>query len=488
MDSARPAAHTTAPHTTAPHTSTPHTTAPHTPTPLTIRPLPETDIDRALDLAYLVFHDTPEEEKRKHHHDLLLGCDRIGAYDGDALVGLIAAFRFTVSVPGGELRCPGLTFVSVAPTHRRRGVLSGMIAKLYEMCRDEGRPVAALWASEDAIYGRFGFGPATHGNTVEINSERPLALRVTPDDGPLRLVDPADAPALLGAYYDRTRADRPGRIARSDAWWSEEWLVTEDEEDDELSPPRVVVLGTRPDGTQPDATQTATQTATQATTRPDGAHTTPGSPTPLKGYAIYRTKTRDDAPGLVRLDELEADTPQAAAALWRYLANIDLTGVIRAWGRPVDDSLLLFAGDRDQVRVTGHFPALWLRLVDVRAALEARDWAAPAALVLEVTDTQVPANDGRFRLTVAPGDATAEGTDTPYDSTVTQTYKATYEPTTAPADLSIEVRDLGAAYLGGTRITAAVRAGLATEHTPGTAAALDAALRTAHLPHTADEF
>ncbi|WP_405657818.1 GNAT family N-acetyltransferase [Streptomyces sp. RK9] len=500
MDSARPATHATAPHTSAPHTSAPHT-------PLTIRPLPETDIDRALDLAYLVFHDTPEEEKRKHHHDLLLGCDRIGAYDGDALVGLIAAFRFTVSVPGGELPCPGLTFVSVAPTHRRRGVLSGMIAKLYEMCRDEGRPVAALWASEDAIYGRFGFGPATHGNTVEINSERPLALRVTPDDGPLRLVDPADAPALLGAYYDRTRADRAGRIARSEAWWSEEWLVTEDEEDDELSPPRVVVLGTRPDGTRPDETRPdgtqpdATQATPQATTRPDGAHTTPGSPAPLKGYAVYRTKTRDDAPGLVRLDELEADTPQAAAALWRYLANIDLTGVIRAWGRPVDDSLLLFAADRDQVRVTGHFPALWLRLVDVRAALEARDWAAPAALVLEVTDTHVPANDGRFRLTVAPGDATAEGTDTPYDGTGTSTdtpydgtrtgtatYKATYEPTTAPADLSIEVRDLGAAYLGGTRITAAVRAGLATEHTPGAAAALDAALRTTHLPHTADEF
>ncbi|MFD0415686.1 GNAT family N-acetyltransferase [Streptomyces sp. NPDC127108] len=490
MDSARPAAHTPGAHTPATHTT--HTQAPTT--PLTIRPLPETDIDRALDLAYLVFHDTPEEEKRKHHHDLLLGCDRIGAYDGDALVGLIAAFRFTVSVPGGELPCPGLTFVSVAPTHRRRGVLSGMIAKLYEMCREEGRPVAALWASEDAIYGRFGFGPATHGNTVEINSERPLALRVTPDDGPLRLVDPADAPALLGAYYDRTRADRGGRIARSEAWWSEEWLVTEDEEDDELSPPRVVVLGAGPGGTQSDATQAATQAdAAQAAAQTNGTQSdgtqSDGNPDPIKGYALYRTKARDDAPGLVRLDELEADTPQAAAALWRYLANIDLTGVIRAWGRPVDDSLLLFAGDRDQVRVTGHFPALWLRLVDVRAALLARDWAAPAALVLEVTDTQVPANDGRFRLTVSPQDTTQDTTDDgTHAETYKDTYKATYEPTTAPADLSIEVRDLGAAYLGGTRITAAVRAGLATEHTPGTAAALDAALRTAHLPHTADEF
>lgn len=498
MDSARPATHPAAPQATAPLTTT----------PLTIRPLPETDIDRALDLAYLVFHDTPEEEKRKHHHDLLLGCDRIGAYDGDALVGLIAAFRFTVSVPGGELPCPGLTFVSVAPTHRRRGVLSGMIAKLYEMCREDGRPVAALWASEDAIYGRFGFGPATHGNTVEVNSERPLALRIAPDDDPLRLVDPADAPALLGPYYDRTRADRGGRVARSEAWWSEEWLVTEDEEDDELSPPRVVVLGARADATQADAARPTTSQAdtTQADTTqpaaaqadPDGTRTPAPTPAPITGYAIYRTKSRDDAPGLVRLDELEADTPQAAAALWRYLANIDLTGLIRAWGRPVDDPLLLFAADRDQVRVTGHFPALWLRLVDVRAALLARAWAAPADLVLQVTDAQVPANDGRFRLTVSPQDATHEGTQAPgaeaetYETTDKTTdkpaYKTTYEPTSAPADLTIEVRDLGAAYLGGTRITATVRAGLATEHTPGTAAALDAALRTAHLPHTADEF
>ncbi|MER5303104.1 GNAT family N-acetyltransferase [Streptomyces lasiicapitis] len=423
---------------------------------LSIRPLPETDIDRALDLAYLVFHDTPEEEKRKHHHDLLLGCHRIGAYDGDALVGVVVALPFTVSVPGGELPCPSLTFVSVAPTHRRRGVLSGMIAKLYEKCVADGHPLAALWASEDAIYGRFGFGPATHGNTVEINSERPLALRITPDDGPLRLVDPADAPALIGEYYDRTRTRRAGRIARSEAWWSEEWLVTEDEEDDELSPPRVVVLATRPGATQSDATPSD---ATQ--------------PDTITGYAVYRTKTRDDAPGLVRLDELEADTPQAAAALWRYLASIDLTGVIRAWGRPVDDPLLLFAADRDQVRVTGQFPALWMRLVDVRAALLARSWAAPADLVLEVTDAQLPANEGRFRLTVDGEHAS---------------YTAAYDRTDVPADLTLDVRDLAAAYLGGNQITAVVRAGLAAEHTPGTAATLDEALRTDHLPHTVDEF
>lgn len=401
------------------------------------RDIPEAGIDRALSLAYLVFHETPEEEKRKHHHELLRDCTRVGAYENGELVGFVAAFPFTLSVPGGELPCPCLTFVSVAPTHRRRGVLSGMLAELFARATADGSPIAALWASEDAIYGRFGFGPATHGHTLEIDSTRPLALRITPDDRPLRLVDPSDAPELLAAYYDRTRAERAGRIARTEAWWREEWLVTEDEEDDELSPPRVVVLGD-----------------------PAG---------PPAGYAIYRTKTRDDAPGLVRLDDLEADTPAVAAALWRYLASIDLTGRIRAWGRPLDDPLHLFAADRDQVRVTGEFPALWVRLVDVRKALESRSWAAPVDVVLDVRDDRLPANEGRHRLTASPDGCT-------------------YERTEDPADLTVDVRDLAACYLGGTKTDALVRAGLATEHTAGTATALDAALHTPLLPHTVDEF
>uniref|UniRef100_UPI0034DE0E37 GNAT family N-acetyltransferase n=1 Tax=Streptomyces flavofungini TaxID=68200 RepID=UPI0034DE0E37 len=157
--------------------------------PVRFREIPEAGIDRALSLAYLVFHESPEDEKRKHHHDLLLGCTRVGAYDGDELVGFLAAFPFTVSVPGADLPCAGLTFVSVAPTHRRRGVLTGLIAELFARAAADGAPIASLWASEDAIYGRFGFGSATHGHTIEIDSRRPLALRITPDERPLHLID-----------------------------------------------------------------------------------------------------------------------------------------------------------------------------------------------------------------------------------------------------------------------------------------------------------
>ncbi|MGW9068964.1 GNAT family N-acetyltransferase [Streptomyces yangpuensis] len=407
-----------------------------------IREVPEADIDRALELAYLVFHDRPEKDARERHHALLARCDRIGAYDGDTLAGFMAAHDFRLSVPGADLPCPGLTFVCVAPTHRRRGVLTGLMARMMRRAADSGRPIAALWASEAAIYGRFGYGGATTGATVEIDSTRPLALRIDPDRRPLRLVDPEDAVDVIGPFHEAARAGRPGRPSRSPERWREEWLTEQDEEDEELSPPRIIVLGD------------------------------PGEP--VAGYVIYRTKPEDDGgatrtQGLVRVAELEADTPAVAAALWEYVAALDLTGKVSAWGRPADDPLLHFAADRDQVRVTAQFPALWLRLVDVRAALTARSWAAPVELVLEVHDARLPDNAGRFRLKAGP-------------------HGATYDHADGAADLALDVRELAACYLGGTRVADLVAAGLVQEHTPGAADALDAALHTPVLPHTSDEF
>ncbi|NEB79427.1 GNAT family N-acetyltransferase [Streptomyces sp. SID14478] len=403
-----------------------------------IRELPESDIERALALAYLVFHESPEDDRRKLHRRTLSEFLRIGAYDGDDLVGFAAAHPFTVSVPGGgELTCPGLTFVSVAPTHRRRGVLSSMMDELFARCAREGAPLIALWASEASIYGRFGYGPATYGVSLEIDSRRPLALRIAPDSRPLRLVDPKEAPALLGPYFESTRARRAGRQARTEDWWRDEWLVEKDEDDDDMSPPRVVTLGD-----------------------------------PLAGYAIYRTKPGDDearTPGIVRVDDLEADGPEEAAALWSYLTAIDLTGTVRAWVRPPDDPLLLFAADRDQVRVTGSFPSLWVRLVDVRAALAARTWAAPVDVALAVRDAQVPANAGTFRLIASPDGFS-------------------YAPTDDAPDLSMEARDLATVYMGATSVRSLVAAGLVAEHKQDAASMFDAALHTELLPHTTDGF
>ncbi|MEV5508100.1 GNAT family N-acetyltransferase [Streptomyces orinoci] len=399
------------------------------------REVPKSRIDRVLDHAYLVFH---EEDERPGEREFLRRCERTGAYEDDHLVGFLGALPLDLSIPGGQLPCAGLTYVSVAPTHRRRGVLSGMLQEQWRRCAAAGQPLAALWASETAIYGRFGFGAATHLSSVEIDSRRPLALRISPDDRPLRLLDPKEAPAVLGPRYEAGRALRAGRHARDGYWWREQILSEEDEDDDELGPPRIVTLGGNPPA----------------------------------GYAVYRTRAGDDeagTPGLVHLHELEADTAPVAAALWSYLAGIDLTGKVRAWSRPADDPLLLMATDNDQVQVTGTYPALWLRLVDVPAALAARRYARPVDLALDVQDATLPANQRTFRLTSGPSGTACT-------------------PTEDRPDLTLDVRDLAACYLGGVRPVHLLRAGLLTEHTADSVRALDEALRTEYLPFTSDEF
>lgn len=403
-----------------------------------LRDIPEADLDQALDLVYLAFHLKLADKTRTYHRELLRACSRIGAYDDGRLSGVAGAHRLTLSVPGGQLPCAVLDFVSVAPTHRRRGVLASMMDELWRRCAAEGRPVSCLWASESGIYGRFGFGAATESYRIEIDSSRPLALRVTPDIRPLRLIDPADAPAVLAPRYDATLPRRAGRFTRDAAWWRDHVLDLDGarggDDRDGFGAVRVVVLGHS--GEVP------------------------------AGYAVYRTRGGgEDRPGAVLVEELEADTAPAAAALWSYLASIDLTSTVRIRARPADDPLLHLVADRDQVRVTGQEPSLWIRLVDVRAALTARSWAAPVDLVLELCDTALPVNAGRFRLTAGPAGAT-------------------WLPTGDAPDLSMDVRELASCYLGGTPLRRFVHAGLVTEHTPGAVRRLDAALETEWLPFT----
>ncbi|WP_460860189.1 GNAT family N-acetyltransferase [Nocardiopsis coralliicola] len=390
-------------------------------------------LDEALDLALLVFHETPDAALRARMREALASAERVGAYDGGTLVGLAAAFPFAFSVPGADLPGPAVSFVAVAPTHRRRGVLSGMLRALLFENAGPAAPVAWLWASEAAIYGRFGFGAASHAHTVEIDARTPLRLRTEPDPRPLRLVPAGEVLNTVGAVYERSRARRAGRFSRSAQWWEREVLNPVDAGQPGAGPPLTVVQGD-----------------------------------PAEGYAVYRTR-RTGGQGAVLVDELEAETPAVAAALWSYLASIDLASTVRAQNRPGDDVLLAAAADRDQVRVTGVEPALWARLLDVRAAMEARSWAAPVDLVLDVADAQVPANAGRFRLSAGPGGCSCT-------------------PARDRADLAVDVRDLAAAYTGGADPVHLAAAGVLAEHTPGAAAALSAALRTPFRPHAADDF
>lgn len=185
-----------------------------------IRDIPEADAVRMRDFAGVVFHLSMDDGDQERDGWPLLRAERIGAYDGGTLVGQLGTLPMRLAVPGALLDCSAVTFVGVLPTHRRRGILTSMMDRMDADAIAAGRPVAALWASEGVIYGRYGFGLATRAIGLEVDSSRPLDLRTVPDDRPLRLVDTASAPDLLGPIHDRSLAVRPGGLVRDADWWT----------------------------------------------------------------------------------------------------------------------------------------------------------------------------------------------------------------------------------------------------------------------------
>ncbi|MFJ1732017.1 GNAT family N-acetyltransferase [Streptomyces sp. NPDC088254] len=342
----------------------------------------------------------------------------LAARDGDLLVGTAGAFDFRLTVPGGaSVPAAGVTMVSVAATHRRRGVLTSMMRRQLDDIRAWGEPLAVLTASEPAIYGRFGYGAATSALHAEIDTSR-VRLSVPPgtDDVRLRYADPLGSLDACEAVYARTVPLRPGMLARRPGW--ERLGVLDPESARGGASPLQCVLAER-----------------------DGE---------VSGYARFRVVPRwtdSGHNGQVVLQDLVAVDPCSGAALWRFLFGIDLTTSLKVRSRPVDESWQHLVSDvrRCELRVRD---SLYVRLVDVGAALEARTYPAPVDVVLEVEDAFCPWNTGRWRLT---GDAKG----------------ASCERTTDAADLALSVRELGAVYLGGVSLGSLAAAGRVRELRPG---------------------
>ncbi|GAA2311318.1 GNAT family N-acetyltransferase [Actinomadura luteofluorescens] len=385
--------------------------------------MPEADAGLMVDFAGMVFHVPIEEIDRERDGWPAVRAERIGAFDGETKVGQLAAMPMRLAVPGGLLDCSAVTFVGVLPTHRRRGILTSMMDRMDADAIAAGRPVAALWASQGAIYGRYGFGLATWAIDLEVTTSSPLEFRTTPDDRPLRLLEAASAPEVLDPIHRRSL--RPGGLVRDPEWWGKAILRPVDRDSPGYTAPRIVVHPA--------------------------------------GYVVYRVRE-----GTVRVVDLVADTPQAEAALWKFLASIDLTSRIEALGRPVDDLLPHMVADPDRVTVKREFGALWLRLIDVPASLRARSWATEDAFVLEIEDPRIQANAGRWRLTTGAAPGCERSDEAP--------------------DLSFGAADLAAVYLGGQSPIALVRIGAVAEHTPGAAARLEAALAVPLAPYINDDF
>lgn len=404
---------------------------------LRIRNLTDDDAEGFRACVDVAFHETTTDDVHRRWWQLLDLERTLVVLDGDRIVATSSAFPQRLSVPGGELGCAGVTVVTVLPTHRRRGILTRMMARLFEQAAAAGEPLAGLWAAEGGIYGRFGYGVATQVARLELDGGSPPPPRSPDAAFTLELLPLDGAGPLLDPLWEAVRAQRAGVPARTPLWWSGNVLADLEDERDGAHEKRLVVVR--------DAAGTA------------------------QGYALYRA--RDGEPETtVEVQELISPDPEAEAALWGYFRQIDLVGSVKAPGRPVDDPLKFRFDDFEAAHVADVNDALWLRLLDLPAAVAGRAWAAPLDLVLEVADRRLPANAGSWRLeTSADGDGRCSRTD-------------------RSPDLALDVAALGAAYLGGVAPARLADAGRIAELTPGALARLDAALHTQRAPWTPEDF
>ncbi|MFJ8508719.1 GNAT family N-acetyltransferase [Streptomyces avermitilis] len=399
-----------------------------------VRVLRQDDWNLWYDTLIRAFGGVAEPSEERELWQTLTEFDRsIGVWDGDACVGTAGAFSFRVTVPGGaSVPAAGITMVSVAATHRRRGVLTSMMRRQLDDIRSWGEPLAVLTASEPAIYGRFGYGIGTHQLTADVDTSR-VRLSVPPgtDDVRLRYAVPADVLDVCEAVYARLVPGRPGMPARRPGW------------------ERLMVL-------DPESRRDGASALQCVVAERDGE---------TVGYARFRVKPdwEPSGPkGTVVLQDLDALDPAAHAALWRFLFDIDLTSHLNARNRPLDEAWLHLVSDIRRCNLRKR-DSLHVRLVDVGAALEARTYQASVDVVFEVEDAFCPWNEGRWRLT---GDAKG----------------ATCARTRDSADLTLSVRDLGAAYLGGVSLVSLSAAGRVRELRPGALAEASLAFSSAVAP------
>jgi predicted acetyltransferase len=415
--------------------------------PYPIRPVGPDDFDALHVVDQQAFHGRPLPEKQRAEILRQFEFDRsLVAFDGDTMVGTSGIYSLRLSLPGAMAPVAGVTYISVLPTYRRRGILSSMIRRQFADIRDRGEAIAALWASESGIYGRFGYGAASwHASFTFRRGEGTMGPHA-PAAGPglrLRLTEPESVRAELAKIYDGMLPARPGMFARDDLWWNR-------------------VLATAHDG--------------QADGDPLRCLLAEDDSGP-RGYAIYSGTSRWDGPtflpdSVLNIRETIATDPDATAALWANLLSRDLTTEFTAAQRPVDDPLLHMLADprRARPRIAD---GLWVRLVDLPRSLAQRRYACPVDVVIEVSDPLLAANRGTWRLRT---EATASNGAGAESAGPAMGLAATCEPDAGPADLALDVTALGAAYLGGTRLGSLAGAGLVTDRRRGALAALSAAM------------
>ena len=351
-----------------------------------------------------------------------------GVWDGEEVVGGAGAFTYRMSVPGGSVPAAGVTVVGVLPTHRRQGILTTLMREQLADCRRRGDVVAYLWASEGTIYGRFGYGLASRVGEMTLAKERTAFAVPFEPRGRVRLVDLEEAARTFPPLYEQLLAQRPGMFSRTQAWWETRRLSGRDSE-----PNRALLE-------------------------------LDGEPA---GYALYRVEqdwAAGSSVGTLTVTEALAPTAEGTRELWRWLLDFDWTSQFKADLLPLDHPLFLLLAEPRRLRFTLN-DGVWVRLVDVGAALSARTYEGDGAVVLEIDDAFLPENAGRWRVSGAG-----------------------VERTDADADLRVDVAGVGSVYLGGFTFAELVRASRAHELRAGACERADALFRTSVQPWCPEVF
>ncbi len=316
------------------------------------------------------------------------------ACDGADVVGMSMAVDLELTVPGGRLLpMAGVTWVAVAPTHRRRGLLRAMLTELHRRIADAQYPILGLLASEATIYGRFGYGPATIENTLRVDRRAAQMHPGVPRLGGVRIVDPAEHRDALADIYERWRRNTPGGLPTPTVLWDD---VLADRESGRHGGSQLFTL-----------------------LHPDG-------------FAMYRTHITEAARA-VEITEFTAVTNTARIALWQALLGLDLIETITVDTYP-EDPLPYLLTDPRRARVVGSEDALWLRIADIPTVLEARAYSGDVMLTVEVSDDEL-GGGGRFDLSVRGG-------------------RARCTPSGATPDVHLDLSALGSIYLGVHRASA----------------------------------
>jgi len=344
----------------------------------------------------------------------------LAAFDGDEIAGCASSVVFEMTVPGGTIPTVGITGVGVVPTHRRRGVNTALMRRQLDDIRDEGFTIAALFASEGGIYGRFGYGLATFDASVDIETARSAFVPGSEGDGRVRLLERDAAKDRYLSMFDESRLTRPGAMRMEPNWFDYEFAEKHFGEERKFF---FVIHETGID---------------------------------VDGVAVYTIKHNwSGVPqNEVELYALDALNSSAYAQMWRFVLDLDLVSKLTAWGRPPDEPLLHLL--REPRRLNMRLKdGMWVRLLDIPRALTARRYPHDGRVVFDVRDAFCPWNEGRYALA-----AGAEG--------------ATCDQTDDEADLLLTTNELGAVYLGGSTFSQLHRAGRVSEERAGAIGTADA--------------